>query len=778
MRTFEYPSVQVLIDEGRGSFSIVPAQAGSAQLRDCAVRILGRLVDGSPFSFQPQLHAEDRCDTPGENGFNYSGIDGRLGLGWQLAFRVSDDQHMLLWRCEITNRSDRPITIDKIILLEPSRAGYDNVELGAGLQNDLAFYTNGWQSWSSSGAYAAGSRMRQSRLGILQEPMVLNPGTPRFYSKGLFASDFFGVLGSRKTRGGMLLGFLSQREQFGTLTADLRGGAKLRLWANGDDVYLEAGAHLTTDWAVFTSIDVDAEQPLDSYLEAVAKEHGLGQFPPVPAGWCSWYYYYEDISERTIQANLEQIRDKKDILPLNLVQIDDGFEAQVGDWLEFNNRFPNGVAGLAAEINAAGFTPGLWLAPFIVHPDSWLANEHPDWLLRKSNGKLARPGFVWNSLGAALDLTVPAALEYACKVLDVAVHDWGFPYLKLDFLYAAALRGIYHDRTRTRAQVLRGGMEALRRTVGEETVLLGCGAPLGSMLGLVQAMRIGADVSGYWKPTYFGISLPIRNEPHMPSARNSIQNILTRAALNRRWWVNDPDCLLVRPDSHLNLEEVRSLATAIGMTGGSVLLSDDMTKLPLERMELAAALLPPIRESVHVLDWMDAETPRKLRLDLQGAAGAWYVLATFNWDDTAGHVTLAASDFRLPDQAYWVRSFWDNKVWRVNAGSPLFSGTIPAHAPLLLALRPCQSGQAQYLGSSLHISQGLEVEQWTAKSGKLVCNLAPNRDVTGALLDLTIPNPPKKAELNGKALDWESLPDAVYRFRVSIDRTAKITIQY
>ena len=745
MRTFDYPSVQVLVNEGRGSFSIVPAQPKFSQLRDCTVRILGCPENGKPFTLQPQLRAEEYRNAPAENEFSYGAADERSGLGWKITFRYASDQHMLLWRCEITNHSNRPIAIDKIILLEPAWAGRDNIDLGANLHKDLAFYANGWQSWSSSGAYAADGRMRQSRLGILQEPMVLNPGTPRFHTRGKFASDFFGVLGSRKTRSGLLLGFLSQREQFGTLTADLCGGAKLRLWANGDGVYLESSAHLSTDWAVFTPIDVNAEQPLEPYLQAVAKEHGLGQFPPAPAGWCSWYYYYEDISEQIIRDNFKQIREKKEILPLNLVQIDDGFEAQVGDWLESNRRFPNGVAGLAAEINTAGFTPGLWLAPFIVHPDSRLVNEHPDWLLRKPNGKLARPGFVWNSLGAALDLTVPAALEYACSVLDAAAHDWGFPYLKLDFLYAAALRGVYHDRTRTRAQVLRGGMEALRRTVGEETVLLGCGAPLGSMLGLVQTMRIGADVSGTWKPTYFGISWPIRNEPHMPSARNSIQNILARAALNRRWWVNDPDCLLVRPDSQLSLEEVQSLATAIGMTGGSVLLSDDMAKLPPERMELAAALLPPIRESVQVLDWLDAETPRKLRLDLHGADGEWHALAYFNWNDKVKNVTLETGDFHLPDQAYWVRSFWDNKVWQVKAGSPLFSGSMPAHAPLLLALRPCLTGQPQYLGSSVHISQGIEVEQWTVKKGKAGLWIEPESPCSRGRIGFGPIQPPKKS---------------------------------
>jgi alpha-galactosidase len=778
MRIFEYPSVQILVEEGRGSFSIVSSQAGGTQLRDCAVRILGRLVDGKPFTLQPRLAADDFLDLPGENAFSYSGTDESCGISWRLSFQIGSDCRILMWRCEITNHSNRPVTIDRIILLEPARAGQDNVDLGVVSGKDLSFFSNGWQSWSSSGAYTANSRMRQSRLGILQEPMVLNPGTPRFHTRGKFASDFFGVLANRKTRSGLLLGFLSQREQFGTLTADLRSGAQLCLWADGDNVYLDAGAQIVTDWAVLIPIDVDADQPLEPYLEAVAREHGLGEFPPAPAGWCSWYYYYEAISEKVIRDNFTQIRAKNDTLPLNLVQIDDGFEAQVGDWLEFNNRFPNGVSGISEDISAAGFTPGLWLAPFIVHPNSRLAYEHPDWLLRKSGGKLARPGFVWNSLGAALDLTVPEAMEYTCRVVDAAVHDWGFPYLKLDFLYAAALRGVYHDRTRTRAQVLRGGMEALRRTVGEETVLLGCGAPLGSMLGLVQAMRIGADVSGYWKPTYFGISLPIRNEPHMPSVRNSIQNILTRAPMNRHWWVNDPDCLLVRPDSHLSLEEVQSLATAIGMTGGSVMLSDDMAKLPPERMELAAALLPPIQQPVQVLDWMDAETPNKLRLNFQGAAGKWVTLAAFNWEDKARAVTLETRDFHLPEETYWVRSFWDNTVRRVEAGSPLFSGTLPAHAPLLLALRPCQTGQAQYLGSSLHISQGLEVDQWSEKNEKLVCKINANRRVQGTLLDLALPKLPQKAELNGTALNWESLPDAVYRFRVNIDQTAEITIQY
>ena len=197
--------------------------------------------------------------------------------------------------------------------------------------------------------------------------------------------------------------------------------------------------------------------------------------------------------------------------------------------------FPNGLKTLAKKIHNYGFTHGIWLAPFIVHPRSKLARNHPEWLLRKKNRGLARAGFVWNALSKALDITAPGALDYVFEVVDTTVHKWGFPYIKLDFLYAAALQGKYHDDMKTRAQVLRTGMEAIRNAAGKETTLLGCGAPFGSMLGLVDIVRIGADVSGHWTPTYFNISFPFRKEPHIPSAGNSIHNIITRSFLHNRW---------------------------------------------------------------------------------------------------------------------------------------------------------------------------------------------------------------------------------------------------
>ena len=194
------------------------------------------------------------------------------------------------------------------------------------------------------------------------------------------------------------------------------------------------------------------------------------------------------------------------------------------------------------------------------HPDSgWrplssirasrLAAEHPDWLLRGAFNRPVNAGFLWNTFTTALDLTLPPAQEYVKEVIHTAVQRWGFSYLKLDFLFAASLPGKRFDPTRTRAQVLRRALEDVRQAAGEEAQLLGCGCPLGPAIGLVDAMRISSDVDVGWTPSYRGQKFFFQAEPHMPSARNALQNVLCRLPLHQRWWINDPDCLLLRPET-------------------------------------------------------------------------------------------------------------------------------------------------------------------------------------------------------------------------------------
>ncbi len=121
--------------------------------------------------------------------------------------------------------------------------------------------------------------------------------------------------------------------------------------------------------------------------------------------------------------------------PLGLFQIDDGFEARVGDWHEANAKFPGGVAQWADRVRSAGFQPGIWLAPFLAHPGARLIRSHPDWLLRTRRGLPVNAGFGWNSFARALDVTHPEVINFVRGLVRTATVEWGYEYLKLDFLY-------------------------------------------------------------------------------------------------------------------------------------------------------------------------------------------------------------------------------------------------------------------------------------------------------------------------------------------------------
>jgi alpha-galactosidase len=58
-------------------------------------------------------------------------------------------------------------------------------------------------------------------------------------------------------------------------------------------------------------------------------------------------------------GNLDAIQVRRDRLPLDFVQLDDGYQAQVGGWFETKPTFANGLRWLADQIRARAQMPGL-----------------------------------------------------------------------------------------------------------------------------------------------------------------------------------------------------------------------------------------------------------------------------------------------------------------------------------------------------------------------------------------------------------------------------------
>ena len=57
---------------------------------------------------------------------------------------------------------------------------------------------------------------------------------------------------------------------------------------------------------------------------------GLGA--PYQRGWCSWYHYFHAITEEAMRSNLHALRELRSQFPIEVVQLDDGYQAALGDW--------------------------------------------------------------------------------------------------------------------------------------------------------------------------------------------------------------------------------------------------------------------------------------------------------------------------------------------------------------------------------------------------------------------------------------------------------------
>ncbi|TNM70115.1 alpha-galactosidase [Deinococcus radiopugnans ATCC 19172] len=318
-------------------------------------------------------------------------------------------------------------------------------------------------------------------------------------------------------------------------------------------------------------------------LERRAAELGQNMHARTPAPqrvWCSWYSYYRDV---TLDAMLENARLAREHgLPFDVFQLDDGFQADLGDWFTASDHFGGHARDLPAELNELGFTAGLWLAPFLASPTSQLFRDHPDWMLRGKDDLPLAVGHNWGGAYHALDTTHPEVLAWL-RELAATARGWGYPYLKLDFLYGAALPGVRHDPSVGRAQAYRNGLQALRDGAGEDAFLLGCGAPLASSVGIVDAMRTGPDVAPLWDEDSRRIWL---GDATGPSARNALHTALSRW-YQHSWYQPDPDVAICRRElSLLTATERHTVAAMLDVVGGLRASSDPIAMLDEEGLAL------------------------------------------------------------------------------------------------------------------------------------------------------------------------------------------------
>ncbi|AXH98156.1 alpha-galactosidase [Ornithinimicrobium avium] len=417
-----------------------------------------------------------------------------------------------------------------------------------------AVYEEGWQSWSPTRAYRFGpipARPRHAKEIAMHFRADRLAPVSAYQGEGLLAVD---------------PGADGPVQVFGLQDASV-GVASIRAEANGDKLVISSDGPVR---------QVSSRGGLGAALGAWADEHaaaaGVGPLRPAPTIWCSWYQYFTQVTEVDIIENLEEMRRLE--LPVDVVQIDDGYQAEIGDWLDLSGRFES-LPGLTARILDQGRRAGLWVAPFLVGSRSRLAAEHPDWLVSGADA-----GNNWGQDLCVLDVTHPNAAAYLTEVFT-SFLDMGFDFFKLDFTYAGALRGRRHEDLPS-ITAYRRGIELIREAVGD-SYLLGCGAPIFPSVGLFDGMRVGCDISATYEPHGEDLSVP--------SQVDATKNVEARAWQHGRFWVNDPDCLVARPDGVAKRPEWAALIERYGGLRGS---SDRLAALDEWGLEVTRRLLSEV----------------------------------------------------------------------------------------------------------------------------------------------------------------------------------------
>ncbi len=283
-------------------------------------------------------------------------------------------------------------------------------------------------------------------------------------------------------------------------------------------------------------------------------------------GYTSWYNHYQNINAEIINRDLEGMRS----LPVSpeIFQIDDGYQCAIGDWLSIDSKkFPDGLKPIVDAIHADGMMAGLWLAPLVCETKSDIYRNHQDWLLRDGSGNPVFCGCNWSGF-YALDIEKTEVRDYLRNVFDTVLNDFGFDFVKLDFLYAAS---VISDERKTRGQRMCEAMDFIRQLVGDK-LILGCGVPLWPAFGKVDYCRIGCDVGLDWD------DVPYMRLFHREriSTRNTICSSIYRRQLDGRAFWNDPDVFLLRYSNlRLSQERKEQLATVNGLFGSVLFMSDN-----------------------------------------------------------------------------------------------------------------------------------------------------------------------------------------------------------
>jgi hypothetical protein len=421
------------------------------------------------------------------------------------------------------------------------------------------------------------------------------------------------------------------------------------------DVPISGRQVLTSD-----PVLINIAEPINAALASMAahqKPRRRAEDAASHFGWNNFDYYKEQFDRQTIRDNMAAIKKHPWMAEkIRYIVIDGFWETLVGDWDANRDMFPDGMEGMAREIAAEGFVPGIWISPLLADRNCKFLKGHPEYCVQYDGEpyswfKLIGCDPPWGDR-VYMDPTHPAVRDYVYRHMR-RLHDWGYRYFKTDFLVDAIRpllsvveRGYdkidpakmkFHDPDLGLARAHRAIMTTIRAAIGEESFWLGCGTFIPSGAELMDASRICADIGICWG-----------------QIRRNSQSAIFSSQLHGNAFLIDPDFAVFRGPDTMDVKQLdmpvegkkpysepddssgppmsgsqaEIWASATILCGGLVCLGDKISALNERGLAIVRTVLEQGGGNAATAVDFDQHLPR---LWLKRDRGR-YTLGVFNWD--------------------------------------------------------------------------------------------------------------------------------------------------
>jgi autotransporter-associated beta strand protein len=415
------------------------------------------------------------------------------------------------------------------------------------------------------------------------------------------------------------------------------------------------------DWRV-TMRDFAAENT--NFVPRLAWTNG------VPFGWNSWGVLQQNISFTDAIA-------VSDYFFVNLINHNFADQGTVYINLDafWNNNFTSAqLQSFAAHCHAHGEKAGIYWGPFVWFGAATDATNtfvegttntyrYSDVLLRDGNGN-----FESVDGGLAVDPTHPGTKEMNYYYVNLFTN-WGFDYVKLDFLSHGALEGVHYDtNVTTGIQAYNQGMQYVLNLINGRMFISESIAPL--------------------FPYQYGHSRRIACD-----AQTSLiaDTEYTMNSVSYGWWLdnlyqfNDPDIMVFSNDATTNEAQSRLISGAVT---GLMINGDDLTTASGQNAAqefLTNSAIDNVARAGQTFTTVEGNSGTAAENIFVRQDGTNWCIAVFNYTANSVNKTVDLNRAGLPPGNYIATNLWDGTISIVTNS---FSVSLNAKQSKLFRLTP------------------------------------------------------------------------------------------